>query len=101
PEILNNFWFFTARADHRKCVAGGAACRVVINRDAHSAGPFIFVVTRLPRSYQPLERFTIHTTESMTGTSTSTPTTVARAAPELKPNRLMAAATASSKKLLA
>jgi hypothetical protein len=27
------------------------------------------------------------------------PTTVARAAPELKPNRLMAAATASSKKL--
>jgi hypothetical protein len=29
-----------------------------------------------------------------------TPTTVASAAPELKPNKLMAAATASSKKLL-
>ncbi len=34
----------------------------------------------------------------MTGTSMRTPTTVASAAPELKPNRLMAAATASSKK---
>ena len=41
------------------------------------------------------------TTVSMTGTSISTPTTVASAAPEEKPNRLMAAATASSKKLLA
>ena len=41
------------------------------------------------------------TTESITGTSTSTPTTVASAAPEWKPNRLMAAATASSKKLVA
>ena len=54
-----------------------------------------------PRSYQPLERFTIHTTDSMTGTSMRTPTTVASAAPELNPNRLIAAATASSKKLLA
>ncbi len=35
----------------------------------------------------------------MTGTSTSTPTTVASAAPEFSPNRLMATATASSKKL--
>ncbi|MCY1246103.1 hypothetical protein D9M72_593070 [compost metagenome] len=35
----------------------------------------------------------------MIGTSISTPTTVASAAPEWKPNRLMAAATASSKKL--
>ena len=34
----------------------------------------------------------------MTGTSISTPTTVASAAPDSKPNRLMAAATASSKK---
>ena len=42
---------------------------------------------------------TIFTTSSITGTSISTPTTVASAAPELKPNRLMAAATASSKKL--
>src|SRR5208283_6043270 len=56
---------------------------------------------RLPFSYQPLLRLTIHTTVSMTGTSMRTPTTVASAAPELKPNRLIAAATASSKKLLA
>ena len=41
------------------------------------------------------------TTDSMTGTSTSTPTTVESAAPDWKPNRAMAVATASSKKLLA
>ena len=35
----------------------------------------------------------------MTGTSIKTPTTVARAAPEWKPNKLIAAATANSKKL--
>ena len=40
----------------------------------------------------------MRTTESMTGTSTSTPTTVASAAPERKPNSAIAAATASSKK---
>jgi len=44
---------------------------------------------------------TTRTTSSITGTSISTPTTVASAAPDWKPNRLMAAATASSKKLLA
>ena len=32
-----------------------------------------------PISYQPFDRLTIHTTDSMTGTSMSTPTTVARA----------------------
>jgi hypothetical protein len=41
------------------------------------------------------------TTDSITGTSISTPTTVASAVPEPKPNRLMAVATASSKKFLA
>jgi hypothetical protein len=40
-------------------------------------------------------------TESMTGTSTKTPTTVANAAPDCGPNSAMAVATASSKKLLA
>lgn len=39
------------------------------------------------------------TTDSMTGTSINTPTTVASAAPELKPNSAIAVATASSKKL--
>src|SRR5450631_371801 len=52
----------------------------------------------LPASYQPLLELTTLTTSSITGTSINTPTTVASAAPELKPNRLMAAATASSKK---
>ncbi len=36
--------------------------------------------------------------DSITGTSTRTPTTVARAAPDPIPKRLIAAATASSKK---
>ncbi|AIQ90690.1 protein of unassigned function [Methylobacterium oryzae CBMB20] len=63
-------------------------------RDAGSKDGF----RRAPRAYSPWLRFTTHTTESITGTSISTPTTVAGAAPELKPNRLIAAATASSKK---
>jgi hypothetical protein len=40
-------------------------------------------------------------TDNITGTSTSTPTTVAKAAPEEGPNNAIAVATASSKKLLA
>jgi hypothetical protein len=46
--------------------------------------PYIFA------SYQGLVRLTIHTTDNMTGTSTSTPTTVAKAAPDCRPNMLMA-----------
>jgi hypothetical protein len=48
---------------------------------------------------QPCVRLAKATSVSMTGTSMSTPTTVASAAPESSPNRLMATATASSKKL--
>lgn len=55
----------------------------------------------IPDSYQFRLELTIFATDNMTGTSIKTPTTVARAAPELKPKRLMAVATASSKKLLA
>lgn len=40
-------------------------------------------------------------TDSMTGTSIKTPTTVASAAPDPAPNKAIAVATASSKKLLA
>ena len=43
----------------------------------------------------------ILTNISITGTSTSTPTTVANAAPDCKPKREIATATANSKKLLA
>ena len=49
-------------------------------------------------SYQPLLELTTLTTSSITGTSISTPTTVASAAPDSKPKRLMAAATDNSKK---
>jgi organic hydroperoxide reductase OsmC/OhrA len=41
---------------------------------------------------------TTFTTSGITGTSSSTPTTVASAAPDSNPNRLLAAATASLKK---
>ena len=43
----------------------------------------------------------ILTNINITGTSTSTPTTVANAAPDCKPKREIATATANSKKLLA
>lgn len=42
--------------------------------------------------------FAILTNINITGTSTSTPTTVANAAPDCKPNREIATATANSKK---
>jgi ACR3 family arsenite transporter len=45
-----------------------------------------------------LLELTTRTTSSITGTSISTPTTVASAAPDSNPKRLIAAATASSKK---
>src|SRR5262245_430693 len=48
-----------------------------------------------------LGRLQIPQADNVTGTSTSTPTTVARAAPDSGPNKAMAVATASSKKLLA
>ena len=44
------------------------------------------------RSYQFLVRMVIRTTESITGTSTKTPTTVASTAPESKPNSTIAVA---------
>src|SRR5690606_41036626 len=44
-------------------------------------------------------RFANATSESITGTSTSTPTTVASAAPERTPKRLTATATAAPEKL--
>ena len=55
----------------------------------------------LTRAYHPFESLAIFTTNSITCTSINTPTTVANAAPYSKPNKLMAVATASSKKLLA
>jgi len=45
--------------------------------------------------------FESFTSESITGTSIKTPTTVTRAAPEFNPKSAIATATASSKKLLA
>src|SRR5690606_42094511 len=99
-QIFDDHRLHAACPDHRQRIARRAAFRVVINSDGHWAPPVSFAGLRLmPRSYQPWERLTIHTTESITGTSTRTPTTVASAAPELNPKRLMAAATESSKKL--
>src|SRR4249920_2849400 len=50
---------------------------------------------------QCLVRLQTRQIESITGTSTSTPTTVTNAAPDSAPNRAIAVATANSKKLLA
>ena len=47
----------------------------------------------------PLVALAILTNDSMMGTSVSTPTVVANAAPLCSPKRLIATATASSKKL--
>src|SRR5450755_188008 len=78
----------------------GRPTRAVRPRNRHQlpAGVGSARAMRLGRSYQSLERLTMATTDSMTGTSTSTPTTVANAAPDSSPNRLIAVATASSKK---
>src|SRR5256885_184594 len=81
-------------------VARRAADGVVIYRDTAHGKCLAYLRAGFgPHSYQPLLWLTIRTTSSITGTSISTPTTVASAAPDWKPNRLMAAATASSKKL--
>ena len=53
------------------------------------------------RSYHARDALQTRQTDSITGTSTSTPTMVAKAAPDVGPNNVMATATASSKKLLA
>lgn len=45
--------------------------------------------------------FIIWTRDSITGTSTKTPTVIARVTPEWTPNKIVDTATASSKKLLA
>jgi hypothetical protein len=45
------------------------------------------------RSYQTRVAFTILTADGMSGASIRSPTTVARAAPDSKPKRLIAAAT--------
>jgi hypothetical protein len=58
-------------------------------------------VIKLFSNYQYLHLFDKRTNESITGTSIKTPTTVAKAAPEFKPKRAIATATANSKKLLA
>ena len=68
------------RSWNRKAfVARRAAIQIVINRDVGH----VFTAMGLPAcSYHPLDRLTIFTTSSMTGTSMRTPTTVANAAPE-------------------
>jgi hypothetical protein len=66
-------------ADQRQHIARGAAFRVVIDRDGAHEGDLSAV---RPCSYQSLELLTIFTTSSITGTSISTPTTVASAAPD-------------------
>ena len=70
--------------EHRRQIVGRAPGERL--RDAEGgdddAAPPMSPAQLMPRSYQPRERRTIRTTDSITGTSTSTPTTVASAAPD-------------------
>eukprot|EP01035_Chromulina_nebulosa_P029519 gene29520-39124_t len=86
-------------------------CRRVEEAEAHRRVLFGVVAGWPGRSKAPAsfkcegsvgrQALTSATSDSITGTSTSTPTTVARAAPLFSPKSEMATATASSKKLLA
>lgn len=60
-------------------IAAGAAATTP---RAYLVGTSFKLAAVAPRSYQPRVALTILTTDSITGTSTSTPTTVAKAAPE-------------------
>lgn len=62
---------------------------------------FLIRADRPPRACQGLLRSTMLTTDKITETSMSTPTTVAGGALEPNPNKLIAAAAANSKNVLA
>src|SRR5690606_39153121 len=106
-QVLDDDGFLAAVADHGQGVARGAAARIVVDRDLAHARVSVLTGVAAPDARGSLagganrcrERLTIATSDSITGTSTSTPTTVARAAPECRPNSEIATATASSKKL--
>lgn len=64
-------------------VVMGGAMKGMTSRHIVLKQPVTLIVSGYtPRSYQPLLAFTMRTTSSMAGTSISTPTTVASAAPE-------------------
>jgi hypothetical protein len=86
-QILDHRRYIPRRLDDPQHIARRAAVGVMMdhNRKGHCG--------KLPRV-----RLAKATSDSITGTSTSTPTTVTSAAPEFRPNRPMATATASSKK---
>jgi hypothetical protein len=65
-----------------------------------AASSLAVALARRPRSYQPRLRLAIATIDSITVTSMDAPTSVTSAAPEVKPNRAIAVATADSKKWL-
>lgn len=79
-----NFWQFFSKALFIKTWV-----KVVWNSMFYYCLNFVFVL------------FAILTRVSITGTSTSTPTTVTNVAPEFKPKSTIETATESSKKLLA
>ena len=70
-----NFWV----PERRKCCAPSSTTCSTCCACADSSWRISVVSIRHPRSYQSFDRSTIFTTESMTGTSIKTPTTVASA----------------------
>ena len=94
-QVLDDCGLDARVANHCERVARGSAVRVVIDRDiVHVIVSVSVRRTRTSPGYGSRPRRSQHH-----GHFDQTPTTVARAAPDWKPNRLMAAATASSKKL--
>src|SRR5690606_41741990 len=87
-QVFDDLRLDAAVADHRQGVARGAAAGVVVDRDrAHGA-----CSGREGAGNRWRVRLTMATSDSITGTSTSTPTTVASAAPECRPNSEIATA---------
>ena len=90
PSVVRSFRTSWRNAGQRanRAAASSASPRKASARSRHgSVGngrspPDRQSSSAIPRSYQRRDRSTIRTTDSMTGTSTSTPTTVASAAPD-------------------
>src|SRR5690606_2345994 len=87
-QIVDYGRLVSSRLDDAEHVAGRATVGIVVDDDRE--GTHAGNLSRV--------RFAMATRLSITGTSTSTPTTVASAAPEFSPKSPIATATASSKK---
>lgn len=99
-------FFIPLKIDAHKKVLNGLAPGLPKEANEHRFSCVGFVrrglrYIRLTSNYQYFHLLANFTNDNITGTSTNTPTTVTNAAGDCKPNKAIATATASSKKLLA